>query len=188
MKNIIIIGPPRSGKTTLAKMIIKNINNYSFMSLENFVTSYINAIQNNIKNKDSNNLKIDISIPKYQCYYYLLQSNYYENDLSYVVDFSDYDEKLFEELKKNSILIFLVYPNLNEDILYKNIKKHDIKTDWTYIESDEKLKYYCKYFIECSKEFEEYAIKNNCMCVDVSKNRDEVLLDTFNKIKEMINL
>jgi len=180
-KNIIIIGPPRSGKTTLAKKIVKEFNNFSLISADNFTTSFICTC------KDMAINSINMAIPRKQCFYYCIESMHYEGDINYVIDVGDYDEEMFERIKNNSIIIFLGYSNLNSKELYNNIRKFDKPNDWTYIEGDYMLSRYCDAFIEQSKSLELIAKDNNYWYVDVSEDRECVLLNTFEKIKTILN-
>lgn len=180
-KNIIIIGPPRSGKTTLAKKIVKEFNGFSLISGDNFKSSFIGAC------KKMEITSINMAIPRSQCFYYCLESMHYEDDINYVIDIGDYDEEMFEKLKNNSIIIFLGYSNLTSEELYNNIRKYDKPNDWTYIENDYILTRYCDSFIENSKMLEKIAKDNNYWYVDVSKDRENILLNTFGKIKGMLN-
>lgn len=167
-------------------MIVKNINSYNLISYDNLENSFVQASEDYFMRKNSNDNVINLFIPTMQIYYYLVQSNYYENDLGYVIDLSKYNEELFELFSKNSIVIFLGYSNLTKEELFNNIRKYDKENEWTYIESDYMLEKLCDGFINRSKKYEKYALKHNCWYVDVSKNREQVLNKVFNKIKKMI--
>ena len=187
MKNIVIIGPPRSGKTTLAKMIVKRINGYSLISSDNLRTSFVSATEKSEIKRKNSNIQIYLDIPREQCYEYLRQSTYYESDLGYVVDFSCYDEELFKKFSEEAIVIFLGYSSLTKEQLFKSIRENDTENEWTYIESNYSLNELCKNFIEQSKKFEEYAKKNNCWYVDTSKDRKKTLEATFKTIKKILD-
>lgn len=180
-KSVIIIGPPRSGKTTLAKKIIKEFNGFSLISADNFNSSFIKTC------KEMEITSINMAIPRRQCFNYCLESMYYEDDINYVIDVGEYDEIMIEKLKNNSIILFLGYSNLTSEKLYNNIRKFDKPNDWTYIESNFILSKYCDSFINKSKSLEKIAKDNNYWYVDVSKDREKILLNTFEKIKSMLN-
>lgn len=186
MKTIVIIGPPRSGKTTLAKMIVKGINGYSLISSDNLRTSFVAATESAEMKRNNSNIQIYLDIPREQCYEYLRQSTYYESDLGYVVDFSCYDEELFKKFSNEAIVIFLGYSSLTKEQLFENIRKNDTEKEWTYTENDYWLNELCKDFIEQTKKFEEYAKKNNCWYIDTSKDREKILKETFETIKKII--
>lgn len=186
MKNIVIIGPPRSGKTTLAKMIVKGIKGYSLISSDNLRTSFVAATENSEMKRNNNNIQINLDIPREQCYEYLRQSTYYENDLGYVVDFSCYDEELFKKFSKEAIVLFLGYSSLTKEQLFESIRENDTENEWTYTESDYWLNELCKDFIKQNKKFEEYAKTNNCWYVDTSKDREKTLEETFDTIRKIV--
>lgn len=180
-KNIIIIGPPRSGKTTLAQQIVKELNGYSMISGDNFSSSYI------VYCRHLKNYEININLPIIQSYYYLRECLRYENTINYVFETSHYKEDLIKECGDNFLIIILGYSKLTENDLFNNIRKYDQENDWTYIESDNKLKMYCKSFVEESKEKEQIAKEHNYWYVDTSYNRDGILNETFRKIKDIID-
>lgn len=180
-KNIIIIGPPRSGKTTLAQKIVKELKGYSLISGDNFSASYISAC------KYCGIRSINIDFPKIQCYHYLTECMYYENKINYVFESSYYNEDLLKQNSNKFLIIFLGYSKLSESELFNNIRKNDKKNDWTYIESDQQLKFYCEEFVKASKEKEQIAKDNNYWYIDTSYNRDTILNEALMKIKSIIN-
>lgn len=181
LKNVVIIGPPRCGKTTLAKKITKEFNNFSLISEDNFKSSFIATCE------ELEIYSINMAIPRRQCFNYLIQSMYYEDDINYVVDLLDYDDEILKKLKENSIIVFIGYSDLSSKELFDNIRKYDKSNDWTYIENDYWLTQYCECFMEQSKYLQNVAKENNYWYVDVSKDREEILSNTFEKIKEMLN-
>lgn len=46
MKNIILIGPPRSGKSTFARRIMEEYKNYHLISNDAYFDAYVTALQN----------------------------------------------------------------------------------------------------------------------------------------------
>ena len=184
-KNIVIIGPPKSGKTTLAKMIVKKISGYSLISNENMKTSFLSA---NLSFKDDTSHKnvFNNDFCNLQTFFYLKHSSYYEDDIGYVTELNEYNEKLFELFKKeNCLLLFVTYSKLSKEKLFETIRKYSKENDWTSEESDYSLKKYCALFYEENKEYEKYAQKNYCWHIDVSKDKEKVLQDTLEKIKNI---
>jgi len=180
MKNIVLFGPPRSGKTSLSKKIIKEFNNFSLISQDNFKASFMRTCE------ELDITSINIAIPIKQTINYFLECIYYENDINYVVDLTDYEDDFIDKIKDNCIILFLGYSNLTNEELYNNIRKYDKENDWTYTEPDNRLNVYCDFFIKESKKLEQIAKDNNYWYVDVSKDREEVLNETFKKIKDML--
>lgn len=181
-KHIIIIGPPRSGKTTLVRMFMDL--GYSYLSLDNITSAYVGATSMHKNYLSIEEREKQLEIPKNMIRYYLEEVNRYEQDIKYVVDFNIYHKNLLEYFVKECETIFLVYPKLTEEELFKRIRECDTENDWTYIESDISLKMYCEYFIDVSNKMLEFAKKNNCKYFDVSYNRDQLLVDFFNEIKD----
>ena len=185
-KNIVLVGPPKSGKTTLAKMIIKEIGGYSYISHENVRTAFLEA---SCIQKEEGRVDVDMndfSFLNLLAYCYFKHSKYYESDLAYVVEIFEFDEELIKLYKdEDCVFIFLTYSDLKTDEFYENIRKYAKENDWTTIEPSYRLKSYCETFIEENKDYADYAKKNNMWQVDVSKNKLQVLKDTLEKIKDV---
>ncbi len=179
-KSIVIIGPPRCGKSTLAQMLVKELKGYSMISGDNFTASYVNSC------RDFDINRFEIHIPRKQSFYYLLECMQYENSIDYIIESSHYYEDIIEKYKDYFLIIFLGYPQLNEQTLFEYIRKNDNENDWTYTQSDFKLERYCRAFVAENKEKEEIAKTHNYWFVDTSHNRDKVLKDTIKKIKKIL--
>ncbi len=178
-KNIIIIGPPRSGKSTLAQMIVKRCRGFSLISVDNFRTSYSSVCREDCR-------VIDSSVPIRMSYRYLEECAHYENSINYVLESCDYLEEAIEKSRNELIIVFLGYSGLTVEELFDNIRKYDNERDWTSLESDGMLRLFCEAFLRESKRKEEIAKEKDYWYVDTSKNRKEVLEKTFMKIVEIL--
>lgn len=179
-KSIIIIGPPRSGKSTLAQRLVKELRGYSMIGADNFPASYIGTCRR-LGIKD-----INLAVPIAMSFDFLKQCMYYENSINYIFESKEYDEEMIEKNKDKFIIVFLGYPKLTEKELFNNIRKYDKKNDWTYIEPNWRLKLHCEFFVKDSKEKSEIAKKHNYWYIDTSYNREHVLNDTVDKIKALL--
>lgn len=180
-KSIIIVGAPRSGKSTLAQKIVNELEGYSIICADNFTSSYMRTC------KMLGVRYVDLSIPRTQSYCFLENCMYYENSINYVFDTKEYDEEIIEENKDKFFIIFLGYSKLTAEELFDNIRQNDKENDWTYIESNWKLKLYCESFIEESKEKEQIAKDHNYWYIDTSYDRDHTFYKIVSKLKEMID-
>lgn len=75
---------------------------------------------------------------------------------------------------------------MDTEQLFDRIVKYETEKDWTYTNSFNKLHFCCENFVIESKELEKIAKEKDYWYVDVSEDRDKVLKDTLEKIKELV--
>ena len=185
MKNIILIGASRAGKSTFSKMLNDRLGNVTIIQTDLLRLAFRDAIYKDSKvstsivGKDKDYLNYILSYYKY--------ANMYDIDNVKVVDTVDFEPKdcsLFE----NSIAICFGYPNITKEEVVSNWKKYDTELDWTKNKSDEKLLTYAESEIRNSKYLEDESKKHNIRFVDTSKNRNEVLKELLGYIIEEIKI
>jgi len=184
-KNIIIVGPSRAGKSTLANMISHELH-YNMIRLDDLVSGFEYAFPELGIHHDSEELKVSTRFTKFLSGMLreLNEGDHIYRDEFYVLEgvFIDFEE-LQKEMesdknKDNYTIIGLHYNGMNEEQLFKNIRNHDTDDDWTYYNDDEELKANCRYFLQRNNNFYEDYKKYNIKNYDVSFNREI----TFNKI------
>ena len=174
MKNIIILGISRSGKTTLSN-IIKDKYQYNIIHADMIKASY----QKHITNKTSDELKNDSN-------YRLFIKDIFYHEVKYnktncVLDTVDiYPEDITDIDKEKYLIYFLGYPNIEINKLISIWKKTDLEFTKKY--SEEKLILKAKKNIQKSKELQEKCKKYNLSFIDTTYNRNKV----FEKILEEI--
>jgi len=189
-KNILIIGPARSGKTTLSRILSKKYG-YNVINLDDIINAFEGIPECGIKH-DGNEIETAQKLGKFLKRYLIELSegpNFY-NGIKYVIegthiDFEEIMPMLNEEKYKEKYeIIGLLYNNLTEEELYNNIKKYDTEDDWTYWCNDEELKGNSRYFIERNEyfynKFNEYGIKT----YDISSDREKILNIICNEISK----
>ena len=183
MKNIILIGASRSGKSTFTKMLNERLDNLMIIRTDLLRLAFRDAIC-----KDSElSTSVVAKNPDYINYVlsYYKYANMYDLDYIKVVDTVDFEPKscsLFE----NAITICLGYPNITKEEVVSNWRKYDTDLDWTKKKSDEKLLMYANSEIENSKKLQEECEKYNIKFVDTSKNRNEKLKELLEYVIEEI--
>lgn len=184
MKNVVIIGSPRSGKSTLAKKLFERDKRYSIIGSDEVRDSFDKVfpeLQINDRNDEGTRTKFPIFMNKLLEY---LSENNIRNIYYIFEGYFSYFEQAVNLFDKNKcILIFMGKAELTEEELFQNIRKHAYeKDDWTIDRGDEELRGYCKNYLKMSKEYKEKCLKNNEIYIDTSFNHDEVIEEYVEKI------
>ena len=184
MKNIIVIGASRAGKSTFTKLLNKEISNLMIIRTDLLRLAFRDAISKD-QNIKTSSLKTNKDYLNYVLSYYKY-ANMYEKDYIKVVDTVDFEPKDYK-LFDNSIFICLGYPNLSIEEVLNNWKKYDTELDWTKKRSDEDLLKHAKKHIEDSKYLQKECEKYQIKFIDTSNNREEVLKEIVNYVIKEIN-
>lgn len=180
-KNILIMGAPRCGKTTLAKKFVKE-KGYSIISIDDIVSGLSAYRSLNIKHDASDSQTSTYLAPFLLKYFTdLSEGSIFYDDIKYVIEGTHIDFELLmpflqsDKYKEKYKLIGLTYNDATEESIYNDIKKYDTEDEWTYWRTNEELVGDIGFFIKRNKFFDEKFKEYNIETYDVSKNRDEVL-------------
>lgn len=184
MKNIIIIGTSRAGKTTFTKLLNKKINNLMIIRTDLLRIAFRDTIIKDTSITTSSVKKNNDYINFVLSYY--KYANMYETDYIKVVDTVDFEPKDYK-LFDNSIFICLGYPKLTEEEVINNWKKYDTDNDWTKNRSYDDLLTHAKRHIKESKYLEKECKKYDIKFIDTSYNREEVLNELVDYVIKEIN-
>ena len=207
MKNIIIAGPSRAGKTTLARKINEELN-YFVISLDKLVATFQGAYpQLNIRLNWNREKTTDNLAPFLGHYLGTFSSN---QGTAYELNLQAHDVKEnrfvleggyfnfnkitpilkmygIEELKDNFILIGLVQNNKTADEFVNDFRKYDTKDDWTYCLSNDELREYAsKDAITFSRYMTDHLMEYGFTIYDTSKEREQVLDQIVEDIKSKL--
>lgn len=192
MKNILIIGIGRSGKTTLSEMLKDKYNNYSLIHSDSLKWALIRA-----KNEETyyrTNVDKQNEFERGEYFQRTLLEFFNssvlndKNHYGYILESGQLHPKIVKEMIdfENTIVVCLGLGNLNIDEIVDLCIKHDVEKDWTFGLSREYLKMHATdwYFTNqmLKKECPKYVIKY----YDTSKNRVETLNNIMEKIEEYI--
>lgn len=191
MKNIILLGVPRAGKSTFAKMLVKEFPNYNILQDDAIVGAYISASEElqreKQRDKEYTNITLDMQLAReiskktFDC------SIKYEPTLNYLWDTKSLSIKdAYQYKQKGNIVIVFGYPQITAEECFHNILQYDTEEDWTYIEPGWRLMRYCKAYTEDSKVFEKEAKKLHLKFVDTSYDRESVLQELLEWVKKEI--
>ena len=178
MKNIMLLGVTRSGKSTLAN-ILHDKYNYNIIHGDMIKASY----QKNIKNISGTELKNNQEYRNFIKDIFKNEIKY--NNLNYVIDTVDiFPSDITNEDKENYLIYFFGYTNINVDELIRIWQETDLNFTKKFDMND--LREKAKKGIENSKKFKEQCEKFNIKFVDTTYNRKDVFnmilseIDTIN--------
>jgi len=206
LKNIIIVGWSRTGKTTLARKINEELN-YFVISLDKIVAAFGRAYpQLNIR-LNWNYEKTTENIAPFLGHFlgifaanqditdeqnlrsriikgnrFVLEGGYFDFEtISAVLNMYG-----IEELKENFILIGLAQNNKTTDEFICDLKKYDTEDDWTYGFSDDDLREIGEDAIIMNREMTDKLIKYGFIVYDTSKERERIFNQIIKDIKSKI--
>lgn len=187
MKNILILGVGRAGKSTLSRMLKEKFPQYDLIHTD----SIRNAILYNIDQKYIDtfvNYQENHFLQKVLLDFLDSQTNQGLNMYGTILEGAQILPNVLNGYKNlnKSIIIFLGHGNLNEKEIFELVRKNDSETDWSYTKTDKELKKFIKDFYEKNqlliKECQKYGFKY----VDTHKNREKILRETFDYICEEV--
>lgn len=204
MKSVIIVGPSRAGKTTLAKRLSEKFN-YFVISLDKLVATFQAAYPqldirlNWNRNKTTENIapfighflglfssndgiKDDLNLRAHHVKgnHFVLEGGYFdfENIASILNEYGT------EELKDRFTLIGLVQGQKTVDEYVRDFKKYDTEDDWTYnLSEDELREYVTQDAIPFNRAMTDNLTEYGFTIYDTSTERESV----FDKIVEDIS-
>ena len=192
-KNILILGAARSGKTSLAKKLVKE-KGYSLISIDDIVSG-LEAYPELEIHHDGDAIDTAKRLAPFLIKYFteLSEGTTFYGGIKSVIEGTHFDfEQLMpflqsDKYSKKYEIIGLTFNAITEQQLYDYIKKYDTEDDWTYWCSDEELKGYVRYFIDRNKYFNEKFKKYEITTFDTSIDRDKVLNEIINNLEELEN-
>lgn len=186
MKNIIIIGRPRAGKSTLANMIADKYN-YQIIRTDTIRNSFRDVFPElNIKPHTA----IDSKEFQLFCKIYLEKNmRQSRNKYNYVMEGCEMYVKDCKQLydNGNNLIYCLAQVEISPEEMAKNMKDNDTDKDWTYEMSDEERLRYCERSIEKARVIKEECKTYRLKFYDTAKNREKVLEEIMKDIENNIN-
>lgn len=205
MKNIIIAGPSRAGKSTLARKINEELD-YFVISVDKLVAVFQGAYpQLNIRLNWNREKTTDNLAPFLGHYLGMFSSTDGRGLLPYshgavkgnrfVMEGGYFNfEKILpilnmyeiEELKDNFLLIGLVQNKKTVDEFVSDFKKYDTEDDWTYNFNDDNLREISEDTISFSRSMSDHLVKYGFTIYDTSVEREQVLDQILEDIKSKL--
>jgi len=178
-KNLLILGPSRCGKSTLAKLICEQYDCNS-VNLNNIQEIFEKTFPNT---------------EDYNKYLKQFMINYIEQLTDYKTFYSGrktviecnvpFIEDIINNVNQdNTAIIGITYDNIDIDYFAQKIKYSD-NSDYLQFLSPDGLKSRLQEFVEESKEMNNIFNKLDINTYDVSNNRDEVFKEVLDDVEEL---
>lgn len=174
MKNIILLGVPRAGKSTFAKMILKKYPNYNIIQHDIIASAYTDTVRHINRNSM---IPYDMDFVNLLLNKIFFYSAKYEPKLNFILDSNGMEIDNINRFRYNNIIIVFGYPNITPQQCLENFSKYDTIDDWTFSEPEWRLKILADTYVDDSKKYEQKCKELKVKFVDTSDNRNEVLKD-----------
>lgn len=185
MKNIIIIGPSRVGKSTLASILCKRYN-LNYISGDSIRNAFINiypklgfTVKNTVERED---------FCKFINFITNENNIHLKRNVYYVIDSADISIKNAKKMFKDSLIIAIGCKEISKEDFKNKILKHDTELDWTYGYSEEDILSISKKTIDNSIKLYNECILNNICYFDTSLDRYETYNDIYKYIEGNIEV
>lgn len=185
MKNLVILGASRAGKSTLAYEINKIYPNYQILTGDAIRRAFQDIFpQMEINNHQGKGMKEDFA--KFSACLFRTHIKDNVGIYQYIFDSCDVSAenalKFFKE--ESTMIIFLGYSELTPQEAFENYRKYEKETDWTCKHSDEYMLDFAETWIEKSKIFKQDCEKFKVRYVDTSYHRESVLKSLVEELAE----
>ena len=206
MKNILIVGPARYGKTSLAKKINEELN-YFVINLDKLMTVFGKAYPQLDVRIAWDYDKATANVAPFLGHFLGIfsSSHGFVDDLNlrkhdvkgnkFVLEGGHFDlDKIssilktygIEELKDRFILIGLVQDKKTAKEFFNDIRKYDTEDDWTYSLDDDDLMELCGFLVSDSQDMWKNLTKYGFTIYDTTTERERVFEKVIEDIKSKL--
>lgn len=167
MKNILIIGCARAGKTTLSGMLKKKYPTMNLLVMDCIKNAILRNIDTNGEDRVEFATKYERSSFHMnmiaECYNSHIRSD--ESGYGYILEGAQLLPDMIDKKidKDKVIVVCLGLGNITAEEIFKNVRRFDTKNDWTFNVNDDDLIHWCKHWEklnnELKKQCEIYGVK-----------------------------
>lgn len=187
MKNIIILGICRTGKTTFSRMIQKEFSNYQIIEVD----TIISALQKTVENVPIGFIHDKLEENKLSQFLNLLIEKNIKKNGKYLGFIINADSIMPQDLVKyfnieNTIIYYFVNPKLTPNEILKNCRKYDNSEEWTTRWSDEEILNHIEFYKPIEKQIIEDCKKYGFSCIDTSEDREKILNELLEEVKRKL--
>lgn len=186
MKNLVILGASRAGKSTLAKEINNLYPNYHILRGDCIRHAFQEELpQNEINKYDGKGMEEDFARFSAELFKSHIEHDEYYN---YIFDSCDISVenavKFFAQ--ESTIIVFLAYSELTSKEAFQNYRKYEKATDWTVRRTNEQLLEFAQIWVQKSKIFKQDCEKYGIQYIDTSYHREEKINNLIKDLKEKL--
>ena len=180
MKNIIIGGSPRSGKSTLANILKKEFPSYNVLHCDVIRNTFsVFVDETHLKDIVHNDVLYRELMIRY------INENINANDYPYIVEWSRLYPTLMNNIIGDNICIALSLGSVSAQDIFEMCRKYDSDVDYTFYENDTKLFEQCKRWEKVNQRIvdeKEYAD----IYMNTYNSRLDSLYNVVEKLKSII--
>lgn len=193
IKNILIMGIGRTGKTTLSKMIKDKYNGYNLIHSDSLKWALIRAENKEDYYRKNVDKQKEFEHSEYfqRVLLEFYNSQIRKDDGKYgtILESGQLHPKIVKEMINfdNTFVICLGLGNLTRDEMTNLCIKYDKEKDWTYGLSREYLEKHAVDWYNCNEMLKEECPKYGIEYIDTSKDRENVLKTILEQLMESKN-
>lgn len=188
MKNILIMGIGRAGKTTLSKMVKDKINSYNLIHSDSLKWAMIRAKDEEKYYRENVDIQKEFEHGEYfqrtllELFKALIRND--KKGYGYILESGQLHPRIVKEMIDfdNTIVVCLGLGNLTAEDMVNQCITYDTEESWTYGLSKEYLLKHAEDWYNCNEMLKIECLKYGIKYIDTSKNRKEVLSQILNEI------
>lgn len=189
MKDILIFGVPRAGKSTLSRLLQEELENYQVFTID-AIRNAFGDIFPKLEINDHGGKNNETTLPNYVSRLLYWHHKLQKDKKGYIVEgcqvLPDKVKEVFD--LENSIVIYLGHGKLLPKEILKNIRKYDTPDEYSYTRDDDRMLKQCRKYYELEQMIISKCKEYGFIYVDTSTNRKEVLDELINKLKTCQNI
>ena len=193
MKNILIMGIGRAGKTTLSKMIKEKYNCYNLIHSDSLKWAMIRAkgqegyYRENVDKQKEFEHGIYFQRTLLELYNSLIGKD--KNKYGYILESGQLHPKIVKEMIdfEQTLVLCLGLVSLMPEDMVEQCIKYDTKESWTYGLNRDYLLEHAKDWYSCNEMLKLECTKYGIKYIDTSKNREKILVEILNNISCITN-
>lgn len=189
LKNILIFGTSRVGKTTLANLLSKKLK-YSVISEDNLISGFEKGLPDTkINHHDRTGNSVRLFEPFLIEYIKSLNSlNQKLRGLNYIIEGSYLSFEKLMNYQKDFVVIVLVSDFKSPEEYFNNMRRYDGVCDWTKKYNDKELYEYATNLHNFNCDLITMLEKNKVKYYSIGNNREKIFNDILQNIDNEIRL
>ena len=192
MKNILIMGIGRAGKTTLSEMIKDKYNSYNLIHSDSLKWALIRAEDKELYYRENVDKQKEFEHGEYfqrallEFYNSLIRAD--DKKYGYILESGQLHPRYVREMIdfNNTNVVCLGLGDLTRDDMVNQCIKYDKPKDWTYGLTREYIEKHAEGWYECNEMLKKECPKYGIKYIDTSKNQEEMLNNILEDICDFI--